>query len=138
MAHEGLQNIENLIGNKRRLILERDDILILLNNTDPLTPPQAENLSQSAREQMDGFDNGSCIVAYKEEKLKLRFVGWKGTRSLRAYVDINDAVHMLRLLGADISKFEKNKFVEKMEKAKLEDAEEEMDDQELEQEMKTE
>lgn len=58
---------------------------------------------------------GSCILLYKEEDssdpnpLKLEMVGWRGTMSLRAYVPICDAVHYLRLLGADCSKFGKKK-----------------------------
>lgn len=40
-----------------------------------------------------------------ENPLKLQMVGWRGTMSLRAYVPIHDAIHYLRLLGADCSKF---------------------------------
>lgn len=39
-------------------------------------------------------------------------VGWKGNKSVRAYVAKNDRLHYLRLLGADTSKYEKNKFAE--------------------------
>lgn len=35
-------------------------------------------------------------------------VGWKGIMSLRAYVTTCDAIHYLRLLGADCSKFGMN------------------------------
>ena len=54
---------------------------------------------------------GSCILLYKEQEsnnpypLKFEMVGWRGTMSLRAYVPIHDAIHYLRLLGADCSKF---------------------------------
>ena len=40
-------------------------------------------------------------------------LGWKGKNSLRAYVPKNERVHYLRLIGADTSKYEKNKFEER-------------------------
>ena len=40
-------------------------------------------------------------------------LGWKGKNSLRAYVPKNERVHYLRLIGADTSKYEKNKFQER-------------------------
>lgn len=59
---------------------------------------------------------GSCVLQYRgEDDLELNLVGWRGTKSLRAYVDQHDTVHMLRLLGADVSKYEKNKFEDKKE-----------------------
>lgn len=57
---------------------------------------------------------GSCILKYVNEAFTLFVVGWRGTSSLRAYVDRDETVHILRLLGADLSKFEVNKY----EKAK--------------------
>ena len=42
------------------------------------------------------------------EDVKLATVGWKGAMSLRAYVDQYDTVHMLRLLGGDLTKFGKS------------------------------
>lgn len=47
--------------------------------------------------------------------LTITLVGWRGTSSLRAYTDTNDTVHMLRLLGADLSKYDVNKFAKKLE-----------------------
>lgn len=44
--------------------------------------------------------------------MKIELVGWKGNKSVRAYVAKNDRIHYLRLLGADTSKYEKNKFAE--------------------------
>lgn len=52
---------------------------------------------------------GSCILVYEEERtenpLKLQMVGWRGIMSLRAYVPVHDAIHYLRLLGADCSMY---------------------------------
>lgn len=37
--------------------------------------------------------------------LALAMVGWRGAKSMRAYVSISDCVHYLRLCGADVSKY---------------------------------
>lgn len=105
LAHEGLFNIDQFIGEKRRLNITRDDLIHMLNNLNPLEPPMVDVMSVQTGLQHEKMSSGSCVLQYKEEKLELRLVGWRGTRSLRAYVDVNDSVHMLRLLGADISKY---------------------------------
>jgi len=53
---------------------------------------------------------GSCILKYVDERFTLYTVGWRGTSSLRAYVHKDETIHILRLLGADLSKFETNKY----------------------------
>ena len=63
------------------------------------------------------LDAGSCILVYEGEgsnssdgevpPLSLTMVGWRGTKSVRAYVPVNDCIHYLRLCGADVSKFGK-------------------------------
>lgn len=107
LAHEGLYNIDQFIGVKRRIHITRDDLIHMLNNLNPLEPPMVENMSEATRLQHEKISSGSSILHYKEEKLQLHLVGWRGTRSLRAYVDVNDSIHMLRLLGADLSKYGK-------------------------------
>lgn len=52
-------------------------------------------------------------MKYVDDSFTLYIVGWRGSSSLRAYVDQSDTVHILRLIGADLSKFEKNKFIAK-------------------------
>ena len=37
--------------------------------------------------------------------VKTHVVGWKGATSVRAYVQRNERIHYLRLLGADTSKY---------------------------------
>ena len=51
-------------------------------------------------------------------------VGWKGKASIRAYVPKNERVHYLRLIGADTSKFEVNKFQVKRDEEERQKAEE--------------
>lgn len=58
--------------------------------------------------------------------LKLELVGWKGKNSLRAYVEKNERVHFLRLLGADTSMYEVNKFQLKRENEKKEETPEQV------------
>lgn len=43
--------------------------------------------------------------------LVLHISGWRGTHSLRCYMSQHSTVHLLRLLGGDISKFGKEKML---------------------------
>ncbi|KAL2733787.1 tRNA (cytosine(34)-C(5))-methyltransferase isoform X1 [Vespula squamosa] len=118
LAQEGMQSIFHYIGKSRKLKVMKEDLIMLLQNNEPRTPPEIIKLSPVTQELLKDFATGSCILLYEEEKtdklypLKLQLVGWRGTMSLRAYVPIHDAIHYLRLLGADCSMFEKNKFKE--------------------------
>jgi len=57
---------------------------------------------------------------YKESDtgMTIETVGWKGKDTLRAYIPKNERLHYLRLVGADTSRWEVNKFEEKKEKDK--------------------
>jgi tRNA (cytosine34-C5)-methyltransferase len=77
----------------------------MLNNLDSNNPPQVADLTESTQKQHEALSSGSCILHYKDEKMKLHIVGWRGNKTMRAYIDVNDSVHMLRLLDADISKY---------------------------------
>ncbi|KAG7213694.1 hypothetical protein KM043_002935 [Ampulex compressa] len=118
LAQEGMQSIFHYVGSSRKLNITKEDLILLLQNNDPHTPPEIVKLNSETQEHLKEFATGSCILLYKEEKtgnpypLKLEMVGWRGTMSLRAYVPIHDTIHYLRLLGADCSMFEKNKFKE--------------------------
>ena len=61
------------------------------------------------------YSTGSIAIVYDDEDLKLGIVGWKGKMSLRAYVPRNERLHFLRLIGADTTPFEVNKFQTPME-----------------------
>jgi tRNA (cytosine34-C5)-methyltransferase len=37
--------------------------------------------------------------------LTFTMVGWRGAKSVRAYISVSDCVHYLRLCGADVSKY---------------------------------
>ncbi|KAK0178689.1 hypothetical protein PV327_007557 [Microctonus hyperodae] len=118
LAQEGMRSIFSYVSDTRKVEVCKEDLIMLLQNDDPHTPPEIEKMSKETQTRLSDFATGSCILLYKEEDssspnpLKLEMVGWRGTMSLRAYVPICDAVHYLRLLGADCSKFEKNKFEE--------------------------
>ncbi|XP_062139291.1 tRNA (cytosine(34)-C(5))-methyltransferase [Drosophila sulfurigaster albostrigata] len=114
LAQEGLQTSNGFIGNCRRIQVERDDLVLLLNCTDPTKPPSTHELKQVTQDRCKELCVGSCILKYVDESFTLFIVGWRGTSSLRAYVAKDETVHILRLLGADVSKFEINKY----EKAK--------------------
>ncbi|XP_029665514.1 tRNA (cytosine(34)-C(5))-methyltransferase [Formica exsecta] len=128
LAQEGMQSIIHYISDNRKLKISREDLIMLLQSDDPHTPPEIVKLNPDTQERLKDFTTGSCILLYKEEKtdninqLNLQLVGWRGIMSLRAYVPTCDAIHYLRLLGADCSKFEKNKFKENRAAALVEDA----------------
>lgn len=111
LANEGLGSISQLIGEKRRVHVSKEDLITLLQNTDPTNPPKLEILSEQTVNNVTNVAAGSCLLVYNDEsEFTLILVGWRGTNTLRAYTDINDSVHMLRLLGADVSKYDVNKF----------------------------
>lgn len=130
LAQEGIQIIIKYIGNSRKIRISKDDLIMLLQNNNPNTPPEIVKLNPETQERLQNFATGSCILMYEEEgtenPLKLQMVGWRGTMSLRAYVPIHDAIHYLRLLGADCSKFEKNKFKENRASAAAEELDNEI------------
>lgn len=105
LANEGLHNVDQFIGDKRRIHLTRDDLIMMLNNLDPQNPPQVSALTEEVQRQHEAITSGSCVLHLKDEKMELHLVGWRGNRTLRAYIDVNDSVHMLRLLGADLTKY---------------------------------
>ncbi|KAH8396475.1 hypothetical protein KR222_011157, partial [Zaprionus bogoriensis] len=114
LAQEGLQTSNAFIGDKRRIQVQRADLVLLLNCTDPTKPPSTHDLQPETQQRCKELGVGSCILKYVDEAFTLFVVGWRGTSSLRAYVDRDETVHILRLLGADLGKFEVNKY----EKAK--------------------
>lgn len=127
LAQEGLPTTNLFIGDSRRVLIERDDLIILLQNNDPMNPPSITSLSETTQGRIENLGPGSCILYYKDEKFSLTLVGWRGMQSLRAYIDTNETIHMLRLLRADISKFDKNKYKkvdETTEEAEVVNAEE--------------
>lgn len=118
MANEGLDTISAVVGEKRCINVSRNDLVLMLEHTNPKLPPEISTLSEKTQEQMQRLSSGSCIMTYNDESgLTINVVGWKGGKSLRAYVDLSECIHLLRLLGADVSKFEVNKFIKKNEEA---------------------
>ncbi|GAB0089752.1 tRNA (cytosine(34)-C(5))-methyltransferase [Sergentomyia squamirostris] len=130
LAQEGLPSVNEFVGADRRLLLEKSDLVTLLHNIDPTKPPKIEELSDVTKERIASVTPGSCILEYREEKLQLTLVGWRGTTSLRAYIDQNETVHMLRLLRADVSKYEVNKFKKVEDQVESEEIQEELGNQE--------
>lgn len=122
LANEGLSSIQSLIGQNRRVHVTKEDLITLLQNVDPLHPPQLDIMSEGVQQRVADIAAGSCLLIYNDESdFELVLVGWRGTKTLRAYTDTNDSVHMLRLLGADLSKYDISKFNKKEET--VEDAE---------------
>ncbi|KAF7990485.1 hypothetical protein HCN44_000290 [Aphidius gifuensis] len=116
LAQEGLHSVIPFIGESRKIKIDKEDLISLLENDNPREPPEITKLSEELQKRTVGIPSGSCILMYEDknnddsEPFKMQLVGWRGTMSLRAYIPSHDLVHYLRLLGADCSKYEKNKF----------------------------
>uniref|UniRef100_A0A182MM40 tRNA (cytosine(34)-C(5))-methyltransferase n=1 Tax=Anopheles culicifacies TaxID=139723 RepID=A0A182MM40_9DIPT len=127
LASEGLSSVNPFVGSQRRVMVQKKDLIQLLSCTDPTKPPELTSLSTETQQNLQNVASGSCVLECMVDDVKLITVGWKGAMSLRAYVDQYDTMHMLRLLGGDLSKFEKNKF---QDKRAAEVAEDDMDENE--------
>jgi len=119
LAQEGVLMMLNHIT-KRKLYPSKDDMERMLLNSDFDTPPDIADMTADFRDQMSKICTGSVAIIYTDKDVNVEVVGWKGKNSIRAYVPKNERVHYLRLIGGDITKFDKNKFEEK--KAKEESA----------------
>jgi len=115
LAQEGALSVVPFIGPSRRIHPSKSDLEILLSSEDMDKPPEIENLSKQFQEELVRIETGSVALVYSEPNsaLTVEVVGWKGKESVRAYVPRNDRLHYLRLIGADTSRFEKNKFKER-------------------------
>ncbi|XP_046652158.1 tRNA (cytosine(34)-C(5))-methyltransferase-like [Daphnia pulicaria] len=113
---------------KRRVVITRADMTMLLLNDDMNTPPEIHSFSSGAAKQVHEIDTGSTLMECYEDGLNIVVVAWKGKTSVRAHVAKCDRIHYLRLCGADLSKFEVNKFAEK-ERAAQNDLEEKDENQ---------
>jgi len=106
---------------KRKIYPTRDDLEILLNNSDIDKPPEITDFSEEFQKSISDVETGSVAMIYEAKEgvdagLKVEIVGWKGKTSLRAYVPKNERLHYLRLIGGDTSKFETNKFTERKDR----------------------
>ncbi|KAK9872525.1 hypothetical protein WA026_017990 [Henosepilachna vigintioctopunctata] len=129
IANDGLESIYPFIGEDRKVIIPKEDLITLLLNNDPMHSPQINTLSEGVQNRVANLSPGSCVLIYTEkiegidEPLILHLSGWRGTTSLRCYTTQHSTVHLLRLLGGDISKYDINKF-KKIEEENTEHKEE--------------
>lgn len=107
LSNEGLVSIEHFIGRQRRIVIKKDDLVKLLNHLNPADALYVTELSEEMQTEHKNKISGSCILEYKDEEhgFELFITGWRGTTSVRAYIDVNDSIHILRLLDADLSKY---------------------------------
>ncbi|ODM91643.1 tRNA (cytosine(34)-C(5))-methyltransferase [Orchesella cincta] len=121
LSQEGLPSLSPFIKDRRVQLPKEDLKAVLLNDDDKDKPPLLELLTEETRKLVEPIERGSLVLDIDLQVeddgplCKLQLVGWKGTNSLRAYIQRNDRVHYLRLCGADVSKYEKNKFKEREE-----------------------
>ncbi|BET02637.1 NOL1/NOP2/sun family [Nesidiocoris tenuis] len=108
LTQEGLFRIEAHI-HARRIALPEKDLVTLLENHDPNNPPHITSFTEETQKLCEGVDEGSCVLDH-DGTFKISIVGWRGGKSLRAYISKDDAMHYLRLFGVDTSRYDVNKF----------------------------
>merc|ERR1712066_467684 len=93
-------------------------IIKILQSSEIEKPPEIRNFTQELRETLHAIPTGSIAFVFKdpESEMSIEMVGWKGKDTVRAYVPKSERLHYLRLVGADTSMWEVNKFEEKKEK----------------------
>jgi len=90
---------------KRKLKVQKDDLVKMLLNEDTEDPVQIIDLHQKTQDECEALECGSVVFVYDEEDgaeelpLVICIVGWKGKNSVRCYVAKNERAHFLRLLG---------------------------------------
>lgn len=110
LAQEGLPSIQALISD-RIVHVEKEDMVKLLENDSGTLPPKIEEFSPPLYEKFKQVLQGSCILEYTSDEAEFHLVGWRGKVSARVYIAKSERIHYMRLLGADISKYEVNKFL---------------------------
>merc|ERR1719495_1547496 len=122
LAQEGAQVTIPFLT-KRIIRPTRNDMQVLLLKNDIELPPDLTEMEESTQAQLNALNTGSIALLYEEKcddstkpSIRLEMVGWKGKKSVRAYVPKNDRIHYLRLVGGDTSKFETNKFQDRRDK----------------------
>jgi len=117
LAQEGCLSTIPFIQN-RVVRPGKEDIIKILQSSEIEKPPEIRNFTQELRETLNDIPTGSVAFVYKdpESEMSIEMVGWKGKDTVRAYVPKSERLHYLRLVGADTSMWEVNKFEEKKEK----------------------
>lgn len=118
IANDGLESVYPYIGVNRKVQIPREDLIALLVNNNPLQSPAITTLSEQVQERCQNLTPGSCVLIYEDssclkdgDKLIINISGWRGTSTLRCYMSQHSTVHLLRLLGGDISKYGKKTFM---------------------------
>jgi len=114
LAQEGSNAILPYLT-KRKVQVTAEDLGKILQYDDLELPAEFKLLAPATQEAMATSGPGAIALLVDSavppgRLVKTHIVGWKGATSVRGYVQRNERIHYLRLLGADTSKYEKNKF----------------------------
>lgn len=55
LAQEGLNSLFHFLGERRKINITKDDLIMLLQNDDPHTPPVIARLNPSTQSQVKDF-----------------------------------------------------------------------------------
>lgn len=53
LANEGLPSINHLMGQQRRLSICKEDLIVLLQNNNPLAPPLLDSLTEETQKAVE-------------------------------------------------------------------------------------
>lgn len=75
LAQEGLQTTNAFVGSSRRIEVERDDLILQLNCTDPTKPPSTTELKEATQQRCKEL---SKLIIYKQNCLNKKEIdkGW--------------------------------------------------------------
>lgn len=62
LAQEGIQSIIKYIGDSRKIRISKDDLIMLLQNNSPHTPPEIVKLNPETQERLQNFGNILCSI----------------------------------------------------------------------------
>lgn len=112
VTQEGAMTLMPFMSN-RKVTATKEDIITILSNPSEEAPCEIHTFHPDTAAQLHAMEVGSLLIEYKDDAMHFIVVVWKGQISVKAYVQKGERLHYLRLCGADISKFEVNKFANK-------------------------
>lgn len=62
LAQEGMRSIFSYVGEARKVQICKNDLIMLLQNDDPHTPPEIDKLSQPTQERLKDFGKENSVI----------------------------------------------------------------------------
>ncbi|XP_053696756.1 tRNA (cytosine(34)-C(5))-methyltransferase-like [Sabethes cyaneus] len=105
MSNRGHPSVLKHVNN-RKITIGREDLVKLLKNTDSRANPQTIGLSEALIKETITMGPGSIVLQYKEDDLELNIMCWRGHEYFLAYLALSRKLHVLRLMGEDVTELD--------------------------------